>query len=90
LTTSYEHRDLRRKVVFRLLEFDSSPLYANGRVYFERELESHQSWHICVRFILVEDDHIRDPQGGCSRHPRGRSESECVTSIRRCHGGYRT
>jgi glycogen debranching enzyme len=76
LTTSYENRDFQRKLVYRLVEFDSRPLYANGRVYFEVDLEPQQTWHTCARFILGEEEHVRDPQGGCSRHPHRRSEAD--------------
>jgi glycogen debranching enzyme len=68
LSTSYENRDFRRRLVYRLTDFASPPRYANGRVYFELELQPHQSWHACANFILVEGQRVRNPEYACERH----------------------
>jgi glycogen debranching enzyme len=68
LTTSYQNRDFQRALSYRLTEFDSPPQYANGRLYFEVELQSQQSWHACTSFILLEGDEVRNPELACNRH----------------------
>jgi glycogen debranching enzyme len=81
LTTSYEHRNFRRQLVYRLVDFDSPPLYANGRVYFELQLEPHQSWHTCTDFIMGRSRHVRDTTGDCNRHPLGRSKADHLQDL---------
>jgi glycogen debranching enzyme len=68
LSTSYENGSFRRRLVYRLTDFASPPRYANGRVYFELELQPHQSWHACANFILVEGQRVRNPEHACERH----------------------
>jgi glycogen debranching enzyme len=81
LTTSYEHQDFRRKLVYRLVDFDSPPLYANGRVYFELQLEPHQSWHTCTDFMMSRGRRTRYTTGDCSRHPLVRSQADQLQDV---------
>src|ERR1700674_5450871 len=52
LRTTYTNGDFHRGVVFQLLDADSRPQFANGRVVFDVRLESGQSWHTCACYHL--------------------------------------
>ena len=65
LCVSYANRDFKRRLIYRLLNNDSPPYYANGRVTFEIELGPGASWHTCCFFILVQGDRVRAPIYGC-------------------------
>ncbi|MBI4318760.1 MAG: amylo-alpha-1,6-glucosidase [Chloroflexi bacterium] len=65
LRVSYANRDFRRGLIYRLLNNDSPPYYANGRITFEVELAPGASWHSCCFFMLVEGDRVRAPIYGC-------------------------
>jgi glycogen debranching enzyme len=78
LTTSYANQDFHRRLVYRLADFGSPPRYANGRVYFELELQPGQSWHTCANFILVQGDRVRSPELAC---PRKRADGGTVARL---------
>ncbi|HET8632338.1 MAG TPA: glycogen debranching N-terminal domain-containing protein, partial [Thermomicrobiales bacterium] len=65
LRVSYTHRDFHRGLRYRLLNSDSPPHYANGRVTFEVELAPGARWHSCCYYILVQDERVRAPLYGC-------------------------
>jgi glycogen debranching enzyme len=67
LAVSYAHRDFRRRFIYRLLNSDSRPHYANGRITFEIELGPGAAWHSCCSYTLVQGGHVRAPVYGCSR-----------------------
>jgi glycogen debranching enzyme len=81
LTTSYEHGDFVRKLVFRVMNFGSAPAYANGRVYFEVALEPQETWHTCTALVLVQGKRAHSPRGGCSRHDPTRSEADYLLDL---------
>jgi glycogen debranching enzyme len=67
LRVSYSNRDFRRRLVYRLLESEATPHYANGRVTFEVELPPGGTWHSCCYYILVQDDRVRMPVYNCQQ-----------------------
>jgi glycogen debranching enzyme len=67
---SYAHRDFQRRFVYRVLNSDSAPHIANGRVTFDLELAPGKTWHTCCYYILVQGERVRAPVHGCSRGPK--------------------
>ncbi|HZT05795.1 MAG TPA: glycogen debranching N-terminal domain-containing protein [Chloroflexota bacterium] len=65
LVTSYSNRDFHRRFIYRLLNCDSEPDYANGRVVFEVTLSPGESWHACAHYVLVEGGRARQPLYTC-------------------------
>jgi glycogen debranching enzyme len=70
LRCSYVHRDFQRRFVYRVLNSDSAPHVANGRVTFDLELAPGKTWHTCCHYILVQGQRVRAPVHGCSRDPK--------------------
>jgi glycogen debranching enzyme len=68
VSTSYANRDFYRGFVYRLLNHSTSPVYANGRISFELDLEPGATWHSCCEYVLVRGDQVREPVGGCYGH----------------------
>jgi glycogen debranching enzyme len=62
LRTTYTNGDFHRGVLFQLLDSDSRPQFANGRVIFDVALEAGQSWHTCACY------HLDDGRGLRSAH----------------------
>ena len=52
LRTTYTNGEFHRGVLFQLLDSDSRPQFANGRVIFDVALEAGQSWHTCACYHL--------------------------------------
>src|SRR5215204_35082 len=71
LVISYANQNYHRRLIYRLTNFDSPPLYASGRVYFEVELQPRQSWHSCANYILVQGDRVRSPEQACPMQQGG-------------------
>src|SRR4029079_138546 len=65
LRTSYSNRDFERVFVYRLSEFGSPPVYANGRITFPILLESRASWHSCCEYMFGDPKRLRRPVRGC-------------------------
>jgi glycogen debranching enzyme len=59
LCTSYDHKDFHRAVVYAVMNTEVPVSYANGRIFFEIELEPGQEWHACGELILEHGHHIR-------------------------------
>ena len=51
LKTSYDNKDFHRALTYHILS-DITAGYANGRIFFEIELESNQRWHTCCEIVL--------------------------------------
>jgi glycogen debranching enzyme len=61
LRTSYDNKDFHRAATYCIL--DDIPVgYANGRIFFEIELERNQRWHTCAELILEHGQHIEQPK----------------------------
>ena len=83
LHTSYTDQDFHRAITYRVFNTEVPVGFANGRIFFEIELESGQEWHTCGEFILEHGQHIRRsvyghrPSGALSNpSPTTRSLSE--------------
>ena len=65
LRTSYSNRDFERVFAYRLRDFGSTPVYANGRLTFPIRLESRASWHCCCEYMFGARERMRRPLRGC-------------------------
>ncbi len=72
LRTSYAHLDFHRAVTYSIPSIDVPVGYANGRIFFEIELEPGQEWHICGELFLEHGQHIKKPVYG--HHAPGQQE----------------
>src|SRR5205085_12375844 len=71
LRTSYYNKDFHRGSTCCILH-DVPVRYANGRLFFEIELEQNQRWHTCAELILEHGQHIEQPKpGACSQDKQG-------------------
>lgn len=65
LQTTYVNGTFRRAFIYRLLECDPHPSYANGRITFEIELPPGGEWHACCYYVLQAGQRIRAPIYAC-------------------------
>jgi glycogen debranching enzyme len=61
LATIYENSDFRRSCVLEAVASDSSPQYANGRLYYEVALEPGQRWHATHVLRLLGQSEPAEP-----------------------------
>jgi glycogen debranching enzyme len=52
LSTMYRNGDFYREVTITAHDCSSGPVYANGRISFEVDLEPGGTWHTCLRYDL--------------------------------------
>ena len=67
LRTVYDHQDYHRAVVYQITNTNSPVGYANGRIFFEIELDQNQHWQMCADLILEHGQHIKKPNPGSCR-----------------------
>jgi glycogen debranching enzyme len=59
LRTTYTNGDFHRGLIFQLVDADSPPQFANGRVVFDITLEPGQAWHTCACYHLDDGRGLR-------------------------------
>jgi glycogen debranching enzyme len=74
LRTSYDHKDFHRAVTYWIPNTDVPVGYANGRIFFDLELEPGQQWQTCGELLLEHGQHIKKPVSG-HRTPEQYEES---------------
>ena len=52
LRTTYRNQDFCREIVIQTRRNDSRPVYANGRISFEIDLQPGAAWHSCLLYEL--------------------------------------
>jgi glycogen debranching enzyme len=65
LTATYRNKDFRRDVTITARKADSKPVFANGRISFEVDLEPGQSWHACLLYDLGDGKARIDAPSHC-------------------------
>lgn len=82
LRTTYTRGDFRRRLIYRVVECQARPQYANGRITFEIALPPGGSWHACCHYIFGLGDQAIAPSGNChqtgSETERDRQQREWV------------
>jgi glycogen debranching enzyme len=64
LRTTYDNKDFHRAVVYWIPSTGVLVGSANGRIFFEIELEPHEEWHTCGELILEQEQHVMAPVYG--------------------------
>ena len=59
LRTIYDHKDFHRAVTYSVFNTEVPVGYANGRIFYEIELEPGQQWHTCGELALEHGQHVR-------------------------------
>ncbi len=81
LRTSYDHKDFHRAADYQIANTNSPVGYANGRIFFEIELEQNQHWQMCADLILEHGQHVQKPSpGSCSFGQRGTASAGATPS----------
>jgi glycogen debranching enzyme len=65
LTTSYVNRDFRRSLVVRARRSGAKPIYANGRISFDIELDCGARWHACLLYEFGDGKTVSRPPRRC-------------------------
>ena len=72
LTTTYNHKDFHRAAIYEITNVKSPLGYANGRIFFEIELDQGEKWQASGDLILEHGPHITNPsQGSGSNQQKG-------------------
>jgi glycogen debranching enzyme len=67
MRTSYDDKDFHRAVGYQVTYTNTPVGYANGRIFFEIELEPMQRWQMCADVSLEHGQHVKKPtSGSCS------------------------
>lgn len=83
LRTSYDNRDYHRAVVYQVSNLPEGTAvgYANGRIFFQIELDHGQSWQMCANLLLEHGQKIKQPQANsCSFGQQGTTSGGATPS----------
>ncbi|MDQ6660116.1 MAG: amylo-alpha-1,6-glucosidase [Chloroflexota bacterium] len=64
LRTAYNHKDFHRAVTYQIPNTDVPVAYANGRIFFEIELEAGQQWQTCGELSMEYGKQVMIPAYG--------------------------
>ena len=64
LRTSYDNKDFHRAVIYAIPSPGVPVGYANGRIFFELELEPGQEWQTCGELIFEHGQQVMEPAYG--------------------------
>jgi glycogen debranching enzyme len=64
LRTSYTNQDFHRAVTYEVTNTDVPVGFANGRIFYEIELNPGEQWHACGDILLEHGQHIKKPVTG--------------------------
>lgn len=84
LRTAYDNQDFHRAVDYQITHIPSHTAhgYANGRIFFQIELEQNESWHMCAELILEHGQQVKKPKpGSCSFEQPNASSSASPSSL---------
>jgi glycogen debranching enzyme len=65
LSTIYRNSDFYREVIIAAHNGDCRPVYANGRISFEVDLEPASSWHTCLHYELDNGENRFEAPENC-------------------------
>jgi glycogen debranching enzyme len=69
LRIAYTNKDFHRAFTYQILDLTTPFGYANGRIFFEIELEAGQGWYNCGEMLLEHGQHIKTPIYTCGGQP---------------------
>jgi glycogen debranching enzyme len=81
LRTSYDNQDFHRAVIYKVTNIprETGLGYANGRIFFQIELDQNQSWCMCADFLLEHGQEIKKPQAGSCSFGKQATEAEAAS-----------
>ncbi|HEU0000288.1 MAG TPA: glycogen debranching N-terminal domain-containing protein [Ktedonobacteraceae bacterium] len=79
LRTTYDHEDFHRAATYQITRVSSPVGYANGRLFFEIELDQYQKWQACGDLILEHGQHIMKPSPGSCSYEQKSTQSAGAT-----------
>ena len=65
LSTHYRNQDFRREVAISIRRSATRPVYANGRISFEIELQPGERWHACLLYEVSDGKTVCAAPVGC-------------------------
>jgi len=68
LETCYSNKDFNRDLIVQSRNCDSKPVYANGRISFDVEMEPGASWHACLLYEVGDGDNVDPAPENCVSH----------------------
>ncbi|HVU66657.1 MAG TPA: glycogen debranching N-terminal domain-containing protein [Ktedonobacteraceae bacterium] len=74
LRNCYDNQDFHRAVTYQVSHVpeQTEPGYANGRIFFQIELDCNESWQMCADLILEHGQQVKKPRpGSCSFGKKG-------------------
>src|ERR1051326_6612783 len=72
LCTTYDNKDFHRAAIYQVTRTSSPVSYANGRLFFEIELDHNEQWQTCADLILEHGQQSKKPHpGSCSYGKKG-------------------
>jgi glycogen debranching enzyme len=80
LTTTYDNQDFHRAAIYQVTKCSSPVGYANGRLFFQIELEPLQHWNASGDLILDHGQHTKKQTGSKSGEQKGTSSSGATPS----------
>ncbi|GAC1303321.1 MAG: glycogen debranching N-terminal domain-containing protein [Ktedonobacteraceae bacterium] len=79
LRTAYDDKDFHRAISYQITNCSSPLGYANGRIFFEVELEQNQSWQMCADLLLEHGEDVKKPAPGACSYGHQGSASQGAT-----------
>ncbi len=76
LKTAYRNNGFVRDAIVRARNFDSDPVYANGRISFDVEMEPGGSWHTCLLYEVGDGATVDHAPDECGHHLAGAAASK--------------
>lgn len=69
LIHAYAREDFVRRLVYRLINADTPPRFANGRIVFDLHLAPGATWHTCGLLMPEYDGQLHEPAYACGGVP---------------------
>jgi glycogen debranching enzyme len=66
LITEYRNDSFFCSLITHPFHSSSQPRYANGRLFFDVDLEPGENWHTCISFIAIVGAEILNPEQTCT------------------------
>jgi glycogen debranching enzyme len=76
LKTAYRNNGFIRDAIVRARQCDSEPVYANGRISFDVEMDPGGSWHTCLLYEVGDGKSIDRAPEECGHHLAGAAARE--------------
>src|SRR5579863_1484120 len=79
LRTIYDNKDYHRATIYQVTNVDSPVGYANGRIFFEIELDQNEQWQACADIILEHGQHVKKAGPQSCRYGQKSTQSAGAT-----------